>query len=70
MKDLDCNVIRDLMPSYLDEICSKESRNLVNAHLTNCAQCREQIELLKRTELTDEQREPVKLSNLKKIKHQ
>ena len=33
MKDLDCNVIRDLMPSYLDEICSKESRNLVNAHL-------------------------------------
>ena len=69
MKDLDCNVIRDLMPSYLDEICSKESRNLVDAHLTSCAQCRVQIELLKRTELTDEQREPVKLSYLKKLKH-
>ena len=68
MKDLDCSVIKDLMPSYLDAICSEESRNLVDAHLKNCEQCRAQLELLKSVKLTDEQGGAKRISYFKKIK--
>lgn len=37
---LSCNVIRDLLPLYQDEICSEESRMLVAEHLAECAECR------------------------------
>lgn len=36
---LNCNVIRDLLPLYVDQICSDESRKLVDEHLGECADC-------------------------------
>ena len=39
----DCNVIRDLLPLYADEVCSEESRELVDEHLTECAACTEEL---------------------------
>lgn len=36
---LNCNVIRDLLPLYADQICSVESRELVDEHLTQCGDC-------------------------------
>ena len=35
-----CEVIRDLMPLYLDECCSESSRELVEEHLKECDCCR------------------------------
>lgn len=37
---MDCAVIRDLIPLYLDDCCSEESRGLVEAHLALCPSCR------------------------------
>lgn len=37
---LSCNVVKDLLPSYIDELCSDESRELVEAHLNECSECR------------------------------
>lgn len=37
---LSCEVIKDLLPLYEDEVCSEESRGLVEEHLTECAECR------------------------------
>ena len=45
VNEVGCNVIGDLMPSYLDAICSEEGRSLVDRHLKNCAQCRARLEL-------------------------
>lgn len=67
MKDLDCNIIKDLMPLYLDAICSEESRNLVDTHLNNCEQCRTQLERLKNGKLRQAGRNK-KISYFKKIK--
>ena len=39
----DCNVIRDLLPLYADEVCSKESRGLVDEHLAECPACTEEL---------------------------
>ena len=36
-----CSVIQDLLPLYHDGICSEESRQLVDAHLGECAECKD-----------------------------
>ena len=38
-----CDVIRDLLPVYHDDICSPDSRALVEEHLTGCETCREEL---------------------------
>ncbi len=38
--NMDCDVIRDLLPLYADEACSEKSRALVNEHLLDCSECR------------------------------
>ncbi len=36
---MDCNVIQDLLPLYLDECCSEESRKMVEEHMKSCGSC-------------------------------
>lgn len=35
-----CEIIRDLMPLYLDDCCSDGSRKLVEEHIETCGSCR------------------------------
>lgn len=35
-----CNLIRDLIPLYCDEICSEESKEAVETHMEECEDCR------------------------------
>jgi len=37
---LDCKIIEDLLPLYLDDICSEQSREIVEEHLVECEKCR------------------------------
>lgn len=37
---LSCNVIEDLLPLYHDNVCSEESKALVDEHLEECENCR------------------------------
>lgn len=39
-----CQVIRDLLPLYKDQVCSSQSRDLVEEHLCGCEECREYYE--------------------------
>lgn len=36
---IDCQIIRDLLPLYLDGVCSEPSRRLVEDHLSCCDDC-------------------------------
>lgn len=38
---ISCNVIRDLLPLYLDQVCSEESKDMIENHLAECEDCRE-----------------------------
>ena len=38
---ISCDVINDLLPSYIDGICSEESKKIVEDHLQNCPSCKE-----------------------------
>ena len=40
---LDCKVIEDLLPLYLDNVCSDTSKQLVGEHLKECEDCRRLI---------------------------
>lgn len=42
-----CDVIQDLMPSYVDGILSEDSRELVEEHTENCEGCRKMLEIMK-----------------------
>ena len=37
---MNCNIIRDLLPSYIDGICSEETVAEVEKHIFNCADCK------------------------------
>jgi len=39
-----CEIIEDLLPLYYDGVCSENSRECVEEHLTQCASCNETFE--------------------------
>lgn len=47
----DCNIVRDLLPLYADEVCSESSRELVNEHLAECAACTEMLKQIRENEI-------------------
>ena len=44
---MDCNVIKDLIPLYIDGCCSPESADLVKTHIEKCEECRSLWETMK-----------------------
>ncbi len=38
--DISCDIIRDLLPLYHDNVCSEKSRKLVEEHLETCEKCK------------------------------
>lgn len=51
----ECGIVKDLIPLYADDIASEESRNLVERHMKQCAECRHELELLKSPMLRDKE---------------
>ena len=52
----DCDVIRDLLPLYADDACSKKSRELVEEHLQECPTCSDLLHKLQETEIEEDLR--------------
>ncbi|MCL1702648.1 zf-HC2 domain-containing protein [Lysinibacillus sp. Bpr_S20] len=41
-----CNVIKDLLPSYVDGICSEDTVEIVEDHLRNCKECKTHLTMM------------------------
>lgn len=41
--NISCEIIRDLLPLYHDEVCSDDSKALVEEHLEDCKLCKEEL---------------------------
>lgn len=66
MRNIHCNVIRDLLPLYADDVVSEQSRELVEDHLAFCPDCRQILGEI-RTELPiPQQTDAAPLKKLKK----
>lgn len=44
MGKVSCNIIEDLLPLYYDQVCSDESKQLVEEHLLTCDECKKKLE--------------------------
>lgn len=44
---MDCNVVKDLIPLYIDDCCSQESVQIVEEHISHCQECKQLIEVMK-----------------------
>ena len=47
----DCEVIRDLLPLYADDVCSGASRQMIDEHLQECPDCSGMLEKLRAHEI-------------------
>lgn len=46
--DISCDIIRDLLPLYAENLVSEDSRKLVDEHLCTCDPCTKQLAILKK----------------------
>lgn len=53
----ECEIIRDLLPLYVDDACSASSRGIVDEHLKECADCSAFLEQIRSSELENDLRE-------------
>ena len=40
MREIHCEIIRDLLPLYVDDVCSEKSKDMIEEHLRGCEECR------------------------------
>lgn len=63
-----CYVVKDLLPEYVEEVCSKETRREIEKHLAGCKDCRASFEAMEKEgekEFTDLEIEPFqKIQNM------
>jgi len=70
MKNEKCYLIRDLLPSYIDEVCSEETNDMIKNHLNECEECRKVYESMTEDipgEKTDTNSEEYDKSVIKKV---
>jgi len=68
MSKLDCNVIKDMLPLYFDNVCSEQTRALVEIHLEGCEECRRCAEAMGKEKWCVELPEKEELDGLKKVR--
>lgn len=42
-----CEIVGDLMPLYVDDVCSEKSKQLIERHLEECETCKQLLETMK-----------------------
>src|SRR3954469_19823235 len=47
MKETKCTIIQDILPLYIDEVASQDTKEMVDEHLQHCAKCKKEYESMK-----------------------
>ena len=45
-----CGIIKDLLPLYVDHVCSDESKELIDEHLLECEKCKSYMDSLRESQ--------------------
>ena len=68
----ECNIIRDILPLYLENMVSADTRQFVDEHIIQCPECKKELELAKKDvsieEHSQDENNPSKA--MKKIKRE
>lgn len=46
MKEINCNIIRNILPLYADDVVSADTTELVDQHLASCSTCRQYLDTM------------------------
>lgn len=68
MKKIDCDIIQDLIPLYVEHACSEASKQCVEAHLKECQECQKNMKLCEEHAFAATSIELKEIDGLKKIK--
>ncbi len=68
MEKMNCDIIQDLIPSYVDEICSDATKTCVEEHLKDCEACKRIADLCRKTAFSAASLERKQLDGLRKWK--
>ncbi|MCR1897486.1 zf-HC2 domain-containing protein [Irregularibacter muris] len=41
-----CEIIKDLLPLYHDEVCSNDSKTMIEEHLKDCDSCKAELQAM------------------------
>jgi len=70
MRKLECDVIQDLLPSYVDGICSETSKRYVEEHIEDCPECDQLMRQLRDTDFSTSKLEQREFDGYKRVKRQ
>lgn len=66
----ECEIIKDLLPSYIEELATKSTKEFVEEHVNTCEPCKETLKSLKKEKEQEKQKEEQKgkfeINHLKK----
>ena len=46
----ECAIVKDLLPLYIEDMVSEETKLFINEHLKECEDCRTELDILKSEE--------------------
>ncbi|MFT4146529.1 MAG: zf-HC2 domain-containing protein [Mobilitalea sp.] len=64
-----CDVIKDLLPLYFENISSDDTRNLVEEHLNNCENCKKELNRLSVSNVISLNVKAIPLTKIQKTLH-
>ena len=56
MMNKECEIVRDILPLYVDDVCSASSREIIDEHLKTCPDCAAYLEDIRASEAESELR--------------
>lgn len=64
----ECDVIKDLLPNYVEDLVSSETKKYIENHISSCKNCEQTLEIMKDNKNREEQEERIELKNFKKYR--
>lgn len=70
--NISCAIIKDLMPTYLDELTSEETNKVIEGHIAECEECTKLLKDMREPEIDHDEmnNEKIEIDFLKKNKKQ
>lgn len=65
-KEISCEIIKDLLPNYIDNVLSNKGKKIVEEHINNCDSCRKEYDIL-RSSLAINTIDATKINYFKKV---
>ena len=68
MSKITCEMIQDLLPSYIDELTSDITNREIEAHMKECERCKKVLEQMRTPDMESSEKERKEIDFLKKTK--